>query len=558
MKATALLAVLSLTLPARAQTRSASVARPVLALPALGPAPAVLPQAAPALAAAPNLAPSLSPAPALAAAVAAPVVAAPVVAARGAGPAAARVAALNAGAARGLAALTESPASASAALGAGRDLEALLTGAALAAPSASDAAASPEELAFAAGASRALAARADDLAGESGLKASGMTGGDFLALLERARASAPPAPSPAAAAAAREVEIQVVRVARALLPADRPLSEGIGRAMAVWQVFDQEMALAAEKGALGAVVAEARLFASQVEASVDEPARRPAPLAPAEVRPEDPEGYAAVSVPGSIFGWKPIESSPNHGLPPLDALIRFVLSEKKSGYAAGFELPGASSREKSRVHFYGERHTDGELIAANMARLVEDARPDKPMTVLVEGYTGWSMRGWAALKYLADRGLDARALAEKGVDPSRVEVRGWDSERNYDASKHPLLQHHMDLLALNHLAHGETRGWRYYRDMARAALAAWRGYRELWRAAIVVRNGDLDRAVAAAVAQADETGGTVHVVAGTDHLMQNPRLAGWPLIGRPSFRKSLRAALAGRPFWASQPPNTLD
>ena len=74
----------------------------------------------------------------------------------------------------------------------------------------------------------------------------------------------------------------------------------------------------------------------------------------------------------------------------------------------------------------------------------------------------------------------------------------------------------------------------------------------------MVRNGYLNAAVAMAAAYADETGATVHVIAGTDHLMQSPRLVGLPLIGRPVFRESLRDALGGRAFWASQPPNTLD
>ncbi|MEQ1918547.1 MAG: hypothetical protein ABL955_05060, partial [Elusimicrobiota bacterium] len=347
---------------------------------------------------------------------------------------------------------------------------------------------------------------------------------------------------------------------------DKPLTDSVHRALAVWQVFDQEMAIAASKGTLEAIVADAKLFASQVEASVETPKLTLAPQAPqvvidspkANQHPEDPDGYAAVAVPGSIFGWKPIEESPNHGLPPLDALIRRLLADKKSSYAKGFELPGAIKREDARVYFYGERHTDGDLITANMKRLVEDARPGKPMIVLVEGYTGWSLRGWPAVKYLADRGLDPDALTDKAIASGALEVRGWDAPDNYNASKHPLLQHHMDKLALNHLAHGELRGWRYYRELARAALTAWRGYQELWRAALIVRNGDLDRAVAKAAMDADEVGATVHVIAGTDHLMQNPRLIGWPLIGRPSMRKTLRAALGGRPFWASQPPNTQD
>lgn len=560
MKISAILSALLLAASASAQTRvAAPVSSPVAGIPlhisapvpGLSMAPALSLSAPMTLTAAPLSAPLIAPS------------AVQAVRPAAYAPLPVEVAAIGAGVSRAVATLADKTASGAAALTAGRDIEALLAGAGPAAPSAADATATPAELAFAVGASQALAARADDLGAARGLRVRTMSGADFVGLLEAVRGSGAAAPTPAAAEAVREIESAVVRFARALIPAGKPAAESLSRALAVWQVFDQEMALAASKGALEAIVADAALFASQVEESV-EPAPAPAaaaalaPSAPKEVRPEDPNDYASVAVPGSIFGWRPIEKSPNHGFPPLDVLIRKVLGEKKSAYAKGFELPGAARREDARVYLYGERHTDGELISANMKRLVEDARPGKPVIVLVEGYTGWALRGWPAIKYLADRGLDPEALAEKGVPSGLVEVRGWDAVGNYDASKHPLLQHHMDRLAMNHLAHGELRGWRYYREMARAALTAWRSYRELWRTAIVARNGDLDAAVAKAAADADASGATVHVIAGTDHLMQNPRLVGRPLIGRPSFRTTLRDALGGRPFWASQPPNTLD
>lgn len=567
MRMTSLIAALLLAAPSWAQTRVAAPVATVVPL-QMSAAPV------PGLTAAALVAPSLSLSAPLAASLALPVPApmiapAAMQAVRPAAyaPLPVKVAALNVGISRAVASLADNPASGAAALTAGRDIEALLTGAVLSAPSSADEAASPEELSFALGASQALAARADDLGAAKGLKARTMSGADFVGMLDAARGSGAPAPTPAAAAAVKEIEAAVVRFARALIPADKPLIDSLSRALAVWQVFDQEMGIAASKGTLSAIVADARLFASQVEDSVAVPSVEPAPapvaatLAPStpkEVRPEDPDDYASVAVPGSIFGWQPIEKSPGHGFPPLDALIRKVLGEKKSAYAKGFELAGAAKREDARIHFYGERHTDGDLIGANMKRLVEDARPGKPVIVLVEGYTGWALRGWPALKYLADRGLDPDALAEKDIPSAFVEVRGWEDTVHYDDSKHPLLQHHMDQLAMNHLAHGELRGWRYYREMARAAMAAWRSYRELWRAAIVVRNGDLNAAVAKAAADADAIGATVHVIAGTDHLMQSPRLVGLPLIGRPVFRKSLRDALGGRAFWASQPPNTLD
>ena len=559
MKIFRLVAALLLAAPAWAQTRvAAPVSAPVAGIPLQIGAPVPGLSMAPALSLSAPL--SLTAAP-----LASPLVAPSAM--RAVRPAAyaplpVKVAALNVGISRAVASLADNPASGAAALTAGRDIEALLPGAGLSAPSAADASASPEELAFALGASQALAARADDLGAAKGLKARTMSGADFVGMLDAARGSGAPAPTPAAAAAVKEIESAVVRFARALIPADQPLVDSLSRALAVWQVFDQEMGIAASKGTLEAIVADATLFASQVEDSVA-PAPAPAaatlaPSTPKEVHPEDPNDYASVAVPGSIFGWQPIEKSPGHGFPPLDALIRKVLGDKKSAYAKGFELPGAAKREDARIHFYGERHTDGELIGANMKRLAADARPGKPVIVLVEGYTGWALRGWPALKYLADRGLDPEALAEKDIPSAFVEVRGWENTVHYDDSKHPLLQHHMDQLAMNHLAHGELRGWRYYREMARAALTAWRSYRELWQAAIVVRNGDLNAAVAKAAADADETGATVHVIAGTDHLMQSPRLVGLPLIGRPVFRESLRDALGGRAFWASQPPNTLD
>jgi hypothetical protein len=461
--------------------------------------------------------------------------------------------------------LAGAPVTGAQAQAAGRDIEDLLTGAkSISGVEAPEAGAAPDETAptaaeleFAANAGSELGRRADDLGAARGRKSSQMTGADFVALVDTARKAADAeqsAPSPAAARAASAVRAALLRVVRSLLPENEPLNEHVRRALAVWQVFDQELTAAAGRGSLGAVVSEAELFASQVEASV-EPAPSPAPPAP---RPEDPDGYAAVSVPGSVFGWRPIEDSPDHGLPPVDALIRRVLSDRQDpARAVGFELAGAPRREDARVYFYGERHTDGGLIAANMARLVADARPGRPIIVLVEGYTGWTLRGYSALSYLADRGLDPDALAAKDVTSDKVEVRGWDTADGYDSSKHPLLQHHMELLELNRLAHEPARGWSYYRDFARAAWRAWRGWLALWKAAIVARNADLDRATAAAADDADASGATVHVIAGSDHLMQNPRLGiFFPRLARPAFRASLAAALAGRSYWASRPAET--
>ncbi len=538
------LPLLLLAVTASAQMR---IAEPVK-LPGLGiAAPAFSPTASPLLLQSPTLgsplALSLTPSIALPApAIVAPVVAKPVQALTPA----ARLTALTEGVKLAAASLGDKG-GADAAAGAGRKIEELLTGALTPAT-----ASTPEELSYVLDATKSLAERADELGSAKGLKAATMSGGDFTGLLDEARASAPKAPTPAAEAAAQAVTTHLVRVARALIPADKPLRESLPRALAVWQVFDQEMAIAAEKGGLSAVVEDAQLFASQVEDSVEPKA------APLEVpHPEDPENLKANSIEGSVFGWKPIETSPNHGFPPLDSLIRWALAPKKSPYAKGFDLPGSGARADAAVHFYGERHTDGGLITENMRRIVEDAKSGKPMIVLVEGYTDWAKRGYAAVKYLADRGLDPDSLAAKGIPSGNVEVRGWDVENNYAASKHPLLQHHMNLLELNRLAHSEERGLSYYKKFARAAWDTIKGWQELWQLALVVRNGDLDRAVARAVDDAGANGATVHVIAGTDHLMQNPRLAGIPWLGRPKFRRSLLAALGGRSYWAGQPANTI-
>lgn len=462
-----------------------------------------------------------------------------------------KLAALGQGVAQAAQALDKPAATAADARSTGEGVERLLTGEkpAKTVASAPEVPAITPEAASAVAAVSELARAADDLGAAHGLKISKMTGAQFIAEVEQARQQEDARDTASASVAVREA---VVRVVKALVSEDKPMAESAPRLFAVWQVFGQEMQRAAPGGAQ-AVAADAALFASQVEASVP-PARAP-PAAKEEVRPEDPDGMAAIATPGSVFGWQPIERSPNHGLPFLDSLIRRALGEKKSPYEAGFELKGAASREEAQIKFYGERHTDGGLITANMKRIVSNAKPGRPMIVLVEGYTGWEMQGHTAVEYLAKRGLDVEALKARGA--GELVVRGWDTIDGYNASKHPLLQHHMDLLELNRLAFSDLRGWNYYKAVARAVWTALRGWAELWRLAVVARNEDLNRAVARAAAEADETGATVHVIAGTDHLMENPRLNdAFPRLARPSFRRSLRAALGGRTFWASQPANT--
>ncbi|MFA6317472.1 MAG: hypothetical protein WC943_08635 [Elusimicrobiota bacterium] len=179
----------------------------------------------------------------------------------------ARVAAFD----KGFAEIAASPAMnadapASEAHGAGQSIEKLLTGE----EPAPSSPATEAELSFAAEASLKFALAADDVGAQQGLKAGTMKGRDFLGMLAEAdkRLSTEKAPSPRSRDAAAAVRQQVLRVVRALLKPDEPLGPQIRRVLSVWQVFNQEMTGAAEKGLLEAVEAEARLFAEQVEASV--------------------------------------------------------------------------------------------------------------------------------------------------------------------------------------------------------------------------------------------------------------------------------------------------
>ena len=60
----------------------------------------------------------------------------------------------------------------------------------------------------------------------------------------------------------------MVRVVKAMLKPGEPLNGQIRRILSVWNVFNQEMEAAAQKGSFSAIEDEARLFASQVEQSV--------------------------------------------------------------------------------------------------------------------------------------------------------------------------------------------------------------------------------------------------------------------------------------------------
>lgn len=133
---------------------------------------------------------------------------------------------------------------------------------------------SPEELAFAARASWLLGRTADELGAQRGLASSRMSTRDFVALVKAARdklrrEQEAAAPSPRAFRAALAVMDSVVRVVDALGAKDEPLNAKVRRILSVWQVFNQAMAEAAERGTLGDIIGEAKLFAHQVEDSVE-------------------------------------------------------------------------------------------------------------------------------------------------------------------------------------------------------------------------------------------------------------------------------------------------
>lgn len=138
-------------------------------------------------------------------------------------------------------------------------------------PAGEPSAATREELDYAAGAAFALGQAADDLGAESGLRVSRMGGADFIALVEEARDrqdAAGGGPSVRADAAAKDVRAAVLRVVRALVRLDLPMSVQAPRLMSVWQVMTEELSRAAEAGTLDAVLKDAALFAAQVESSI--------------------------------------------------------------------------------------------------------------------------------------------------------------------------------------------------------------------------------------------------------------------------------------------------
>ncbi|HAH05747.1 MAG TPA: hypothetical protein DCM05_04345 [Elusimicrobia bacterium] len=262
-------------------------------------------------------------------------------------------------------------------------------------------------------------------------------------------------------------------------------------------------------------------------------------------------GVGAETVPGSVFDWRPVEKSPGHGFPLLDRLIRWFLSRKSSSFKDGFELPG-SRREDAGVFLYGERHTDKALIAENMRRLAENVQPGKGALVLDEAYFGPRLFGREALDYLEAKGLDPDSLP----DAVSIEVSGWDDREIYDRTLHPSLQHHMNLLDINHHLYSPERGWGYYAALARKARETFKNWLGLRREAIGGRNRVLDDSLRTALKEADREGKSLHLIAGAEHLLEKPYWLDAPLFGT-RIRKGLLRALEGRPYWGGKPADSV-
>lgn len=134
-----------------------------------------------------------------------------------------------------------------------------------------DSAASQVELDSVSGAAFALAQLADDIGAEAGMLVSRMKGSDFIATVAEAGSrldAAAAEPSRRAAAAAKAVRAATLRLVRALVKPEAPMALQSVRLMAVWQVLNQELLSAAVAGGIDAVVADAELFAVQVEGSI--------------------------------------------------------------------------------------------------------------------------------------------------------------------------------------------------------------------------------------------------------------------------------------------------
>jgi hypothetical protein len=75
------------------------------------------------------------------------------------------------------------------------------------------------------------------------------------------------------------------------------------------------------------------------------------------------------------------------------------------------------------------------------------------------------------------------------------------------------------------------------------------------KAALGPRNVSLDRSIAAALQSSRDTGRSVHVIAGSEHLLEKPDWRSTP-IGPYRIRKALAAVLTGTPYWAEKPADS--
>ncbi|TBR20993.1 hypothetical protein EPO15_11450 [bacterium] len=274
-------------------------------------------------------------------------------------------------------------------------------------------------------------------------------------------------------------------------------------------------------------------------------------LGPSAFRGDLQGDQGAVAEPGSVFGWRAWDKAPTHGLPFVDRWVARAFGHTAEKPAKGFEFRGAPKREDAKVFLYGEKHSDKVLVAKNMAAMTRDMNKERGGIVLVEGYLGPELFGTEAALFLERRGLDLDAFAESGVPFSELRVRGWDEAEAHDASTPLVLRHHMELLALNSLTY-DGKGLLYYPRLVAQAWRTFKAYVTMRKAAIGPRNVSLDRSIAAALESSRETGRSVHVIAGSEHLLQKPDWLSAPL-GPYRIRKTLAAALAGVPYWAEKP-----
>ncbi|TPW19012.1 MAG: hypothetical protein FD126_3109 [Elusimicrobia bacterium] len=277
-------------------------------------------------------------------------------------------------------------------------------------------------------------------------------------------------------------------------------------------------------------------------------------LGPSAFRGDLQGDQGAVSEPGSVFGWRAWDKAPTHGLPFVDRWVARNFGHTADNPGPGFEFRGARRRSDARAFLYGEKHSDKALVARNMAALARDMDPVRGGMVLVEGYLGPELFGTEAVLFLERRGLNADLLAERGVDFSAVRVRGWDDVEAHDASTPLVLRHHMELLALNSLTH-DGKGLLYYPRLLKQAWRTFAAYVTMRKSALGGRNVALDRSLAAALDSSKETGRTVHVVAGSEHLLQKPDWLSAPL-GAYRIRRALAVTLSGVPYWAEKPADT--